>query len=133
VCENPTVLAAAADRLGSRSIPMVCIEGKPRTPAARLLRSLTATGAQLRYHGDFDWEGIRIANFMMRRLGVIPWRMDRVDYEAASDTGIPLSGTKVTADWDPGLAPRMSALGKTVHEEAVLDSLFSELSESFKG
>ena len=35
VCENPTVVAAAAHRLGSRSAPLVCIEGQPKT-AARL-------------------------------------------------------------------------------------------------
>ncbi|MGH7277102.1 MAG: TIGR02679 family protein, partial [Candidatus Rokuibacteriota bacterium] len=31
VCENPTVLAAAANRLGGASAPLVCLEGQPRT------------------------------------------------------------------------------------------------------
>ncbi|HEY2982090.1 MAG TPA: TIGR02679 family protein, partial [Anaerolineales bacterium] len=29
VCENPTVVAAAANRLGARSAPLICVEGQP--------------------------------------------------------------------------------------------------------
>jgi uncharacterized protein (TIGR02679 family) len=31
VCENPTIVAAAAHRLGSRSSPLICTEGQPKT------------------------------------------------------------------------------------------------------
>jgi uncharacterized protein (TIGR02679 family) len=31
VCENPSVVSTAADRLGVRSAPLVCVEGQPRT------------------------------------------------------------------------------------------------------
>ncbi|MGO4420697.1 DUF2399 domain-containing protein, partial [Streptomyces sp. MCAF7] len=57
------------------------------------------------------------------------------DYEhlaARSQTeGIPqlaLDGQPVSADWDPDLAPAMTALGVALHEEATLDLLVDDLS-----
>ena len=40
VCENPTVLAAAADLLGPACPPLVCVNGQPSTAALRLLTGL---------------------------------------------------------------------------------------------
>jgi uncharacterized protein (TIGR02679 family) len=47
VCENPTVVAAAANRLGGACAPLVCLEGQPRTAARVLLGLLAAAGARL--------------------------------------------------------------------------------------
>lgn len=129
VCENPTVVATAADRLGARSAPIICIEGKPRTPVSHLLRLLVEAGARLRYHGDFDWEGIRIAQFVMKRFSAEPWRMGCEDYDAAIAKGaaFALSGEPTQADWDSGLCGRMTEVGKVVHEEAVMDLLCLDL------
>jgi hypothetical protein len=41
ICENPTVAAAAANRLAAAGGPLVCLEGRPRT-AARLVRGRLA-------------------------------------------------------------------------------------------
>ncbi len=129
ICENPTVVAAAAERLGKCSAPLLCIEGNPRTPASRVLRQLRSTGAVLRYHGDFDWEGIRIANLVTKRFGALPWRFCVEDYEIASALGGALAGRPVVADWDPQLAQRMRELGKSVHEEAILELLCEDLAQ----
>ena len=68
ICENPVVIAAAADELGSRCTPLVCVGGQPSAAVWRLLDLLAAGGAQFRYHGDFDWGGIRIASAVRRRV-----------------------------------------------------------------
>jgi uncharacterized protein (TIGR02679 family) len=47
VCENPTVVAAAANRLGAACAPLVCLEGQPRTAARVLLGLLAGAGARL--------------------------------------------------------------------------------------
>jgi len=127
VCENPSVLAAVADQLGPCSKPLLCIEGNFRTPAARLLRTLTQCGVAIRYHGDFDWEGVRIANRVMNRFGAQPWRMSAQDYRQAKIQGKKLWGQPVTAEWDPRLTRSMIELGRSVHEEAVLDTLYQDL------
>jgi uncharacterized protein (TIGR02679 family) len=126
VCENPTVVAAAANRLGAECAPLVCVEGQPRTAARLLLGLLTAAGVPLAYHGDFDWAGIQIGNIIMRRHGAVPWRFSSADYRAARG-GRSLRGEPVAALWDPDLQATMLEAGRTVHEEEVLDLLLIDL------
>lgn len=126
VCENPTVVAAAANRLGAGCAPLVCVEGQPRTAARVLLGLLTSAGLHLAYHGDFDWAGIQIGNFIMRRHEAVPWRFSSVDYRAAQG-GRALHGEPVAALWDPVLQATMLETGRAVHEEEVLDLLLTDL------
>jgi hypothetical protein len=42
VCENPTIVEAAADELGSCCPPVVCTDGIPTTAALDLLAGLSA-------------------------------------------------------------------------------------------
>lgn len=127
VCENPAVVSAAADRLGAHCAPLVCTGGQPGVAAVHLLRELTDTGAELHYHGDFDWGGVRIANTVFARLTAKPWRFETADYRAVADRGHPLSGTPVAARWDRDLATAMRAAQVAVEEEHVLDDLLADL------
>lgn len=78
VCENPNLLAIAADRWGAGCAPLVCTEGMPAAAQQCLLAQLARAGAQLRYHGDFDWPGLHIGNHVMREHGAAPWRFGAV-------------------------------------------------------
>jgi uncharacterized protein (TIGR02679 family) len=126
VCENPTVVAAAASRLGSRSMPLVAIEGQPKTAGRLLLSRLAAAGIRLRYHGDFDWAGVRIANLVLSRHRAEPWRLGTADYLAAPG-GRPLDGEPLAASWDADLSGAMVRAGRAVHEEQVLPELLGDL------
>ena len=126
VCENPTVLAAAADRLGPRAKPLICTEGQPKTALRLLMTRLREIGANVAYHGDFDWPGVQIANGMAARFGAVPWRLRKVDYLNAPP-GLPLEGAPISASWDPDLADTMRQRGCAVHEEAVLPTLLEDL------
>lgn len=130
VCENPVVVAEAADRLGPASGPLVCVGGQPGMAAMTLLRAAVAAGARLRYHGDFDWDGLRIANVLFGRLPWSPWRFRTADYLAAVGTtnGHPLDGDPITCTWDTGLSEAMAEHGSAVEEERVLADLLSDLS-----
>lgn len=125
-CENPAVLTAAAERLGTRSAPLICLEGQPRTAARLLLGALREQGIVLHYHGDFDWAGITIANLMVREYSATPWRMKTGDYRGAP-AGLTLDGQPVEALWDADLATAMVDKGVCVHEEGVLDTLLDDL------
>ncbi len=131
LCENPTVVAAAAARLGRSSAPLVCVEGQPKTAAHVLLRALRAAGVRLACHGDFDWGGIRIANVLVARHGAVPWRFGAADYAAACGSGAvrgsPLRGPPAIASWDADLAPAMASAARAVHEEQVLGPLLEDL------
>ncbi|WP_158895337.1 TIGR02679 family protein [Amycolatopsis anabasis] len=133
VCENPVVISSAADRLGPACAPLVCTHGQPGAATLRLLRLLTDAGARLRYHGDFDWGGLRIGNFLFERLPLTPWRFDTAAYHAVSELGRPLTGTPVTATWDPDLTPAMTASNLALEEELVLDQLLEDLATDAAG
>ncbi len=133
VCENPNLVAIAADRLGASCAPLICTEGMPAAAQRTLLTLMTQGGARLHYHGDFDWPGIQIANHVMRVWGAQPWRFGAADYEAAA------SGAErtrrdlddacvVVASWDAALAPAMQHRGWGIAEEAVAATLLGDLS-----
>lgn len=133
VCENPIVVAMAADRLGAAAGPLVCVSGQPGAAAIQVLRLVSAAGARLRYHGDFDWGGLRIGNVLFSRFPMAPWRFDADAFHAAADVGRPagrpLTGTPVEAIWDPGLAAAMSEAGHAVEEERVAELLVADLQQ----
>jgi len=128
VCENPSVIASAAHRLGSGCAPLVCVGGQPGAAANLLLRLLTAAGAALRYHGDFDWGGITIGNGVIARFGALPWRYAAQDYRRAPK-GAPLTGAPVDARWDSDLRCAMEQHGMRVEEELAMDALLADLAQ----
>lgn len=126
VCENPAVIQAAAMRLGPDHAPLLCLEGQPSGAAQYLLEYLRARGAEIRYHGDFDWPGIAIANGIIGRYSAEPWRMTVAQY-IASPAMLPLSGEPVSPVWDQGLGEAMQQRGLAVHEEAIIADLLADL------
>ncbi len=72
VCENPNLVAIAADQLGPRCRPLVSTDGAPGATQRTLLTQLARAGARLAYHGDFDWPGLRIANHLIAVHGAAP-------------------------------------------------------------
>ncbi len=126
VCENPSVVLAAARELGPNSAPLVCVEGQPSLAVRRLLEQLSRAGARLRYHGDFDWPGLRIAEFVLRQVNAEPWRFGCADYER-SPAGPALTGESVQAPWDPALSAAMQRRRVAVHEESVMATLLADL------
>jgi uncharacterized protein (TIGR02679 family) len=127
VCENPIVVASAADDLGSACPPLVCVAGQPSTAAWRLLDLLVAQGATIAYHGDFDWGGLRIGNALRERIPWRPWRFDTETYESLNVVGGPLVGRAVDATWDERLRPALERRGTKVEEEIVLADLLADL------
>lgn len=134
VCENPRVLEAAVDA-GARAV-IICTMGQPTVVVTTLLDRLAAAGADLRYHGDFDWPGIAIANGLIGTRGCVPWRFRAEDYVealgrlAGAVIELPrLEDAIVQARWDPDLTVEMTAARRAVHEELVLRELLSDLSE----
>ncbi|MGX5805890.1 TIGR02679 family protein [Bradyrhizobium sp. Arg314] len=131
VCENPNLLAIAADRLGAGCAPLVCTDGMPAAAQRCLLSQLAQAEARLCYHGDFDWPGLRIGNHVVRSHGAQPWRFGAADYLAAvrqapSPTHS-LAGNPVEASWDGALTLAMQERRVAIAEEAVAASLLQDL------
>ncbi|WP_338053985.1 TIGR02679 family protein [Streptomyces spiramenti] len=132
VVENPSILALAVRRFGRDCPPLVCTSGWPNGAAVALLRLLAERGAALRYHGDLDGEGVRIAAHLFDRTAARPWRMAVGDYRAAvarAGHGPP-PGRLTEAPWDPVLTSAMAEHGIAVVEEMVADVLLTDLAEA---
>lgn len=131
VCENPNLLAIAADHWGRHCSPLVCTDGMPAAAQRSLLSQLAQAGALLFYHGDFDWPGLHIGNVVMREFGAQPWRFGATDYVAAVqiESGISqsLNAETVEASWDKALTMAMQQWGISVAEEALASSLLHDL------
>jgi uncharacterized protein (TIGR02679 family) len=136
ICENPAVVAAAADELGPSCPPLVCVEGQLSAAARTLLARLADRGARFAYHGDFDWGGVRIATTVFRLVGISPWRFDEASYLAALDRGhgSPLTtGAPADTPWDPRLRDAIARRGLRVEEERLLDLLIADLRAASTG
>jgi uncharacterized protein (TIGR02679 family) len=132
VCENPAVLRRAAAELGPRSRPLICTEGQPSTAFHRLATAITNASGVLRYHGDFDWPGIAIANSVISRHNASPWHMSAADYREAireDADHVKLNGAPQPTRWDADLADAMITAGRAVYEEAVADPLIADLTD----
>ena len=143
VCENPTVIEVVAERwarisgVAGTSDPvapegpvLVCTFGQPSRAVVELLRVLAGDGAECRYHGDFDWAGLRIAKFLSGQVAWVPWRYSAADYREATQNGMPsrrLEGSSAESPWNPALAIAMTELGLAVEEEAVADLLAADV------
>ncbi|MFG1958582.1 TIGR02679 family protein [Nonomuraea sp. NPDC049028] len=132
ICENPVVVAAAADELGPSCPPLVCGGGRPSAAVWRLLDLLSEGGGRFAYHGDFDWGGVAIAAAVHDRYGFEPWRFDTAAYEAAASqmmaSQAALTERPCPTPWDPALAKAMARRAVRVEEELVLPILLSDLS-----
>ncbi len=130
IFENPAIPAAAADRLAGSSPPIVCLDGQPSTASLTLLDMLSQSGANLLFHCDFDWAGLRIGNHLVEHLQAAPWRFSAPDYLAAvsgREDGVSLSGNPTEALWDANLTAAMRRTGRAIYEEQMLDHLLSGL------
>jgi uncharacterized protein (TIGR02679 family) len=141
VCENPTIVEAAADRLGAACPPMVCTDGVPTNIAVDLVRRLAEAECQLYVRADVDTAGITIVRML---LSVAPnarlWRYDAATYlqavgsaaqrpetglgGAGADVGIGISEAGIAVD---GLAAVYEARGRPLHEENLLADLLADL------
>ena len=131
VCENPNLVAIAADTLGGECAPLVCTDGMPAAAQRTLLMQLSTLGARLHYHGDFDWPGIGIANLVMQQFGALAWRFRVADYRAATAVAAAdwraLGPTAVEAQWDHELGVEMRRCNRAIDEEAVAQALLQDL------
>lgn len=132
VCENPRLIDALIDT--GHTPPLVCVSGHLTTPERILLTRLTEDGAIIRYHGDFDPDGLIITKQVLALTHGHPWRMTTEDYKRGLDhaqtTGIelpPLSGPLPATPWDPDLGRVMTRAGWAIEEEVVLDELLRDL------
>lgn len=126
VCENPRVLEAVWE--AELPCPVVCTGGNPNLVVLDVLHRLHDGGCDLRYHGDFDWPGLAIAERVIAQVGARPWLMSEQDYLQAP-ASLRLTGRPVDVSWSPQLSVAMRTRDLAVHEEAVLPVLLRAIGD----
>jgi uncharacterized protein (TIGR02679 family) len=126
ICENPSVVSAAAREIGPTCQPIICTNGQPASAARLLLSKLRQAGARLYCHADFDWAGLRIVNQLVREYAAIPWRMT-VEAYVSVDGSVPVDPQSLNTIWAPDLPNALRTRGTAVFEEQVVRSLLDDL------
>lgn len=65
--ENPSIFASIIERYPR--ISCVCVGGQPNLAVYIVLRKLAESGCKIYYSGDFDPEGVEIADRLYRKVG----------------------------------------------------------------
>ncbi len=129
VVENPAVFSVLCKARPDGCI--VCGGGQPRL-AALLLLDLLARWGILYYAGDFDPEGLVIAQNLKRRYGsrLKFWGYRAEDYESCcSDTELSKKSLKklerVTEEGLQEVKEAMAARGRAAYQESMLEALLA--------
>lgn len=83
--ENPMVFTALSGAAAEYGCGLICTAGQLKTSGIRLLQMLSESGCKILYAGDFDPEGLQIADKILRRFSeydVHAWHMSAEDYNA---------------------------------------------------
>lgn len=124
IVENSGVFSALLD--AKPETPLICTHGQFNLAALKLMDMLTTEGMNLLYAGDFDPEGLLMAQSLLNRYPghVALWRMDLPSYvESVSEQSIEsrlvkLNGIENTELMD--VVEKMKILGKAGYQEALL-------------
>lgn len=82
VVENPVVFAKLTE---NPEVSTMCVNGQPNQAVLQFLDLVAAGGAQIFYNGDFDPEGLLIAQRLKNRYGekLTFWHYEESDYQQA--------------------------------------------------
>lgn len=130
VVENPSVLEAA---LASGScLPLACTSGHLGSVDHALLQLAADQGIRLRYAGDLDEHGFRIAGQVARTYGAQLTAMDAVTIQAAGPEPSAVPLTLVPEPPDPELADVLRASKYVLFQEhdAIVDSVLADEPET---
>ncbi len=86
IMENPAVFSTILDALSENDHPsMLCTNGQPKLSSLLLLDKLAEEELTFYYSGDFDPEGLLIADNLKKRYGskLQFWRFTEADYRSA--------------------------------------------------
>jgi uncharacterized protein (TIGR02679 family) len=137
VVENPAVVVevAASDwAQPDRARPViVCSSGRPNVAVVTLLRQLSAAGAPVLQHADFDPAGLAITGWLAERAASTPWRMGAREYLSAVSSAHDREGIKGSVPptpWDPELQTAMQRHEAAVFEEDLRTDLLDAIRET---
>lgn len=138
IFENPAVFSSVLDKLSEIPVhaSMICTYGQVKIAALVLMDMLAKNGCRMYYSGDFDPEGLQIADRLKSRYGdkLILWHYRADDYlSAISDNRFSPSRLKKLdsiKDQDlVDLAIIIKAEGIAGYQEKLIEELLEDITE----
>lgn len=134
IVENSGVFSSLLDALMAARccVPLLCLHGQPKLASWALLDRLAASGARLHYSGDYDPEGLVIAEKLLRRYpGARPWHYEAAAYAPRPRVRLTAARLKQLADiTSPALQPAAAAIRQqkyAYYQESFADQLAKDL------
>lgn len=135
--ENSGVFSTMLDALQTRGIavPFLCLQGQLKLASWALLDRLAAAGGVLYYSGDFDPEGLGMADRILRRYpSAHAWHYGAADYQPTGGAALPaprlakLAGIK-SAQLLPA-AERLHETKQAYYQESFVQALLADMTSS---
>ncbi|MBR4695241.1 MAG: TIGR02679 family protein [Selenomonadaceae bacterium] len=129
IVENSGVFSTLLDKLQENraGIPLIALHGQLKAASWALLDKLAASGAKLLYGGDYDPEGLSIANkLLLKYQNADLWHMSAEEYRRASQ---PLPEERLRKLPEP-IHPKLRPLAEVMREKKKVlyqESLIEEL------
>lgn len=132
IVENPSIFVELVDKFKHRYAVM-CINGQPNFASLILLETIRKSGNQLYYAGDFDPEGLVIAENLMQycKKELTLWKMNSNYYEKAL-SGKPIEEKRLkmlNRLENPDLVEigkRMKVLKRAGYQEKIVDEYLND-------
>ena len=133
IVENSGVFSALVDELQKRQciVPLLCLHGQLKAASWALLDKLSQSGCNFHYAGDFDPEGIAIAQRLLYRYDSAKlWHMSVDEYNRAT---LDLPETRLKKIPSPvhpqlqALAAAMQDRRKVLYQESLLQELVCDV------
>jgi uncharacterized protein (TIGR02679 family) len=126
VVENPSIIEAAI--ASDSRLPLACTSGQLSSVDHALLQLTVDQGIQLRYSGDLDDSGLRIAEYVKQSYGAELIAMDTATVSAAgpAPSAVPLNPVPQPADTKLAMALQISGHVVFQENDAILDQLLGQ-------
>ena len=114
-----------------RIIPLLALHGQLKAASWALLDKLAAGGAKFLYGGDFDPEGLSIANRLLQKYsGASLWHMTLAEYDEASQSLPEERLKKLPENLHLALQPLAEAMQrkkKILYQESLIEAMERDL------
>ena len=139
VVENPAVFSQILDAFDDcPQPPLLCTHGQFRLAALLLLDKLAEAGVCIRYSGDFDPEGLQMAQRLLQRYPGVAraWRYGLADYVKTNPSQLLDAGRvrKLKQITHPALTAVRDSIaggGKAGYQEQLIPALIEDLKTCF--
>lgn len=134
IVENSGVFSSILDMHKGAAFPLICTHGQFKLAALNLIEKLINEDLTVYYSGDYDPEGLQMAQRLRRKFGknIKFWRYTKLDYKfSVTDKNLSQLGYAKLLNIDTEdlleLKETMLKTGKVGYQERQIETLYSDI------